>query len=59
MPRTVRDELARERGRDLGACAACGRPVFFEQSFTRLNGRVAHVRCPISHTLPDATLARS
>jgi hypothetical protein len=45
---TVRDELTKLRGKNLGACAACGRPVFFEHNFTRFRGRVVHVRCPIS-----------
>jgi hypothetical protein len=40
--------LAALRGKDLGVCAACGQPVFFEQNFTGLHGRVAHVRCPIT-----------
>lgn len=44
---TVQDELAKLRGRNLGACAACGKPVYFEQNFTRFRGRVVHVRCPI------------
>jgi hypothetical protein len=43
----VRDELAKLRGRILGDCAACGHAVYFEHNFTRLNGRVIHVRCPI------------
>jgi hypothetical protein len=46
--RTVAEELARLRGRSLGACATCGRSVFLAQSFTRLRGRVIHVRCPIA-----------
>jgi hypothetical protein len=45
--RTVAAELAKLRGRSVGACAACGRSVFMAQSFTRLRGRVLHVRCPI------------
>lgn len=36
------------RGKNLGPCAACGRPVFGEQDFSRVRGRVMHVRCPIS-----------
>jgi hypothetical protein len=44
--RTVAEELARLRGRSLGPCATCGRSVFVAQSFTRLSGRVEHVRCP-------------
>lgn len=44
----VRDELAKLRGRNLGACAACGRTVYFEHNFTRCSGRVVHVRCPIT-----------
>jgi len=43
----VGNELAKLHGKQIGACAACGRAVFFEQSFTRFRGRVAHVRCPI------------
>ncbi len=45
---TVRDELARLRGKNLGPCAACGRPVFVAHDYTRLRGRVVHVRCPIT-----------
>jgi len=44
----VHDDLAGLRGKELGACAACGRPVFLESNFTRLKGRVIHVRCPIT-----------
>jgi hypothetical protein len=44
----VRDELAELRGRILGECAACGHAVYSEHSFTRLEGRVVHVRCPIT-----------
>lgn len=44
----VRDELVALRGKRLGWCAACGRPVFSEQSSTRSRGAVGHVRCPIS-----------
>jgi hypothetical protein len=51
---TVQDELAKLRGRNLGACAACGKPVYFEQNFTRFRGRVVHVRCPID---PDFSAA--
>ena len=51
---TVRDELARLRGRNLGACAACQQPVFVAQSFTRVEGRLVHVRCPISARTPSA-----
>jgi hypothetical protein len=36
------------RGRTLGACAECGRQVFIEQHFTRMAGRVVHLRCPIT-----------
>ncbi|HEX4110147.1 MAG TPA: hypothetical protein VHX88_18595 [Solirubrobacteraceae bacterium] len=43
---TVRDELMRLRGRSVGLCATCGRPVFVQQSFSRLRGGVVHVRCP-------------
>jgi ribosomal protein S27AE len=46
--RTVAEELARVRGRKLGACVACGRAVFMAESFTRLRGRVRHVRCPMA-----------
>jgi hypothetical protein len=45
--RTVAAELAKLRGRRVGACATCGRSVFLE-NFTRLRGRVRHVRCPIA-----------
>jgi hypothetical protein len=48
MTSTIPDELAKLRGRQIGPCVACGRPVFFEHNFTRLQGRVVHVRCPIS-----------
>jgi len=58
-------ELAQLRGKNLGTCAACGRPVFGEQDFSRLRGRVMHVRCPItarrSSPMPvviEAALAR-
>ncbi|MEA2186438.1 MAG: hypothetical protein QOK16_1449 [Solirubrobacteraceae bacterium] len=47
---TVRDELARVRGRSLGACAACQQPVFVTQNFTRLQGRLVHERCAISYS---------
>jgi hypothetical protein len=47
---TVRDELARLRGRSLGACAACQQPVFVTQNFTRLQGRLVHERCAISYS---------
>jgi hypothetical protein len=50
---TVGDELARLYGRKLGVCAACGRPVFVEQNFTRSRGRVVHVRCPITARTPS------
>lgn len=56
MTSAVRDELAKLRGRILGDCAACGRTVYFEHNFTRLNGRVVHVRCP---TPPPTTTAAS
>jgi hypothetical protein len=46
----ARDELAKLRGRILGDCAACGRTVYFEHNFTRLNGCVVHVRCPVPLT---------
>ncbi len=49
---TVRDELARLRGKNLGACAACGQPVYAAQNFTRLTGRVIHLRCPITARTP-------
>jgi hypothetical protein len=45
---TVGEELTRLRGRRVGACEVCGRSVFAAQSFTRLKGRVVHVRCPIA-----------
>jgi hypothetical protein len=51
---TVGEELARLRGRSVGACEACGRSVFVAQSFTRLKGRVVHVRCPVAPTLSPA-----
>lgn len=54
---TVGDELAKLRGKKLGACAACGQPVFFEHNFTRFAGRVVHVRCPISARAPSPTSA--
>lgn len=44
----VYDELAGLRGKELGTCAACGRPVFLESNFTRVKGHVLHVRCPIA-----------
>ncbi|MEA2150483.1 MAG: hypothetical protein QOD69_2313 [Solirubrobacteraceae bacterium] len=47
---SVGDELARLRGRTIGACASCGRAVFLE-NFTRFRGRVVHVRCPIAADL--------
>ncbi len=63
FPGTVGDELARLRGKNLGVCAACGRPVFVAQNFTRLRGNVAHVRCPITpgtpSLLPPSVLAGS
>lgn len=43
----VFDELAGLRGKELGTCGACGRPVFLESNFTRLKGRLLHIRCPI------------
>jgi hypothetical protein len=45
---TVHDELDGLRGKELCACAVCGRPVFLERNFTRVAGRVIHVRCPIT-----------
>ena len=45
---SVGEELARLRGRRIGTCSACGRSVFTAQSFTRLKGRVLHVRCSIA-----------
>jgi len=50
---TVGDELARLYGRKLGVCAACGRPVFVAQNFTRLRGNLVHVRCPITARPPS------
>ena len=47
-PTSRREELARLHGRHLGVCAKCGRTVYFEQNFTRFEGRVVHVRCPIA-----------
>ena len=44
---TVRDELAKLLGKSVGACARCGRPVSLQQSFTRVQGRIDHVRCPV------------
>lgn len=56
---TVRDEFARLRGKTLGACTACGQPVFFEHSFTRFGGSVIHVRCPATARLSSRpSLAR-
>jgi hypothetical protein len=49
---TARDELTRLRGKTIGVCAVCGRPVFFEHNFTRMYGRLVHVRCPISARTP-------
>jgi hypothetical protein len=49
---TVRDELTRLRGKTIGACAVCGHAVFFEYNFTRLRGRLVHVRCPVSACTP-------
>jgi hypothetical protein len=54
----VRDELAKLHGKQIGACAVCGRAVFFEQNFTRFRGRVVHVRCPISAQTAAAIAAR-
>ena len=48
FPGIVRDELAKLRGKSLGVCARCGKPVFLAQSFTRFGGHTAHVRCPIN-----------
>lgn len=48
LPAAVQRELAKLRGKNLGACAACGQPVFVEQNFSRFEGRVSHVRCPIT-----------
>lgn len=47
FPSTFRDELARLRGKQLGECAGCGKPVYLEQSFTSFGGRIVHLRCPI------------
>lgn len=44
---TVRDELAKLRGKSVGACAGCGLPVFLQQSFTRVQGQIVHVRCAV------------
>jgi hypothetical protein len=49
----VRAELVALRGRKLGACSACGQPVYLAHNFTRVRGRVMHVRCPIN-TAPSA-----
>jgi hypothetical protein len=56
-PGTVHDELAGLRGRELGTCAACGRPVFLERNHTRVKGRVVHVRCPIAQDDPSHSTA--
>lgn len=45
-PATGESHLGALRGKDLGACSECGRPVLFEQNFMRLQGRVSHVCCP-------------
>jgi hypothetical protein len=45
---TVHDELDGLRGKELGLCESCGRPVFLECNHTRVAGRVLHVRCPIA-----------
>jgi hypothetical protein len=47
---TVRDELARLRGRSVGACASCQQHVFITQNFTRVQGRLVHERCAISYS---------
>jgi len=41
-------DLSELRAKTLGDCAHCGRPVFISQNFTRTQGRVAHLRCPIT-----------
>jgi hypothetical protein len=51
-PALVASELAALRGKNVGACQACGRPVFLAHGFTRFAGRVAHVRCPMSARPP-------
>lgn len=54
----VGNELAKLRGRILGDCAACGRTVYLERNFTRLRGRLLHVRCPITTHPPTTPAAR-
>lgn len=54
--RRLNDELAKLRGQQLGACAICGRPVYFEENFTRLRGHVIHVSCPPGPTSTRSTL---
>jgi len=49
---TVYDELDGLRGKELGRCESCGRPVFLECNHTRVAGRVLHVRCPITQDDP-------
>lgn len=39
------DETCALRGRALGCCRVCGKPVFSQQNFTRAQGHVSHVRC--------------
>lgn len=48
LPGAIRDELAKLRGRILGECATCGRTVYLAHNFTRRDGQVVHVRCPIT-----------
>jgi hypothetical protein len=40
------------RGKNVGDCARCGKPVSVEQNFTRFRGRVVHLRCPIGARTP-------
>ena len=49
-PDPGRARHAKLHGRELGACANCGRTVYLEHNFTRFDGRVVHVRCPIART---------
>ncbi|MEA2493794.1 MAG: hypothetical protein QOJ29_1705 [Thermoleophilaceae bacterium] len=40
------------RGKNVGECARCGKPVSLEQNFTRFRGRVVHLRGPIGARTP-------
>lgn len=48
FPGAVHDELAKLRGRIVGDCAACGHTVYVAHNFTRFDGEVVHLRCPIT-----------